>query len=270
MTQIHLFIALLLSCCLLQKTSSFSLGPTISTSRRTRSSDSKLFAVKPPKKSKKNKKPAGGGGGGFGSSSADASNANNNSKVRSVSGYQGSGTKPLRIAANTFDALRQEYGEDACHDIYVRSPLNDASTFWFVGKVARCMDITKLESSSTTVAIIPTPHDAVISQKRLILEYAKRQLRPQNMGGPFSEGLELWIAASSGDREMDAVQNKISLDHVTGSLASLSDGFHVANVGYNPEIYVGDEVTKGGLRIVRDEEGKPVKPVFEINESVKF
>lgn len=228
-----------------------------------------MFAVKPSKKkNKKNKKT--GGGGGFGAASSSSSsdgNANNNAKVRSVSGFQGSGTKPLRVAANTFDTLRQAYGEEACHDVYVRSPLNDESTFWFVGKVARCMDLEKCEEGSDGAAVVSTPQDAVISQKRLILEYAKRELRPQNMGGPFSEGLELWIAEESGDREMDAVQNKISLEHVKGSLSSLSEGFHVANVGYNPEIYVGDEVTKGGLRIVRDEEGKPVKPVFDINES---
>jgi hypothetical protein len=208
------------------------------------------------------------GGGGFGAPTRSADNSNNNAKVRAVSGYKGSGTKPLRIAANTFDRLRKEYDEDACHDVYVRSPLNDASTFWFVGKVARCTDMDKLVEGNDATKSVPTPYDAVISQKRLILEYAKRELRPQNMGGPFSEGLELWIAERPGDREMDAVQNKLNLEHVTGSLASLSEGFHVANVGYNPEIYVGDEVTKGGLRIVRDEEGKPVKPVFDINESV--
>jgi hypothetical protein len=233
-------------------------------------STTQLFAVKPTKKKNKGKtNKSNGGGGGFGAPAASsASNSNNNAKVRSVSGYRGSGTKPLRIAANTFDTLRKDYGEDACHDIYVRSPLNDASTFWFVGKVARCTDEDKLvEGNGDATKSVPTPHDAVISQKRLILEYAKRELRPQNMGGPFSEGLELWIAERPGDREMDAVQNKISLEHVTGSLAALSEGFHVANVGYNPEIYVGDEVTKGGLRIIRDDEGKPVKPVFDINES---
>ena len=43
--------------------------------------------------------------------------------------------------------------------------------------------------------------------------------------------------------------------------------FRVADVGFNPEIYVGDEVTKGGLRVTRDAQGRPTKPVFEINES---
>lgn len=38
----------------------------------------------------------------------------------------------------------------------------------------------------------PTEEEAILSQKRLILEYAKNQLRPQNMGGPYSKKLELW------------------------------------------------------------------------------
>ena len=36
----------------------------------------------------------------------------------------------------------------------------------------------------------PTKEKAVISQKRLILEYAKNQLRPQNMGGLYTWNLE--------------------------------------------------------------------------------
>ena len=110
---------------------------------------------------------------------------------------------------------------------------------------------------------IPTEFEAVISQKRLILEYAKNQLRPQNFGGPYAKSLELWLAP--GDTEMDVVQNKISLVKVTGSVADLSDTFSVADVGFNPEIYVGDEIKEGGLRVTRDAEGNPMKPVFEIN-----
>jgi hypothetical protein len=57
------------------------------------------------------------------------------------------------------------------------------------------------------VAVVPTPQEAVTSQKRLILEYAKRELRPQNMGGPYYEkALELWLAP--GNSEMDVVQTK--------------------------------------------------------------
>ena len=64
---------------------------------------------------------------------------------------------------------------------------------------------------------------------------------------------------------MDVVQNKVSLLPITGSSKDLREGFNVNDVGYNPEIYVGEEKEKGGLRVVRDAEGKPVKPVFEIN-----
>jgi len=133
------------------------------------------------KKTNKNKS-----GGGFGATPASSTF---NNKVRSVSGFSGSGTKPLRVAANTFDRLRKEYEKDCLNDVYVRSPLNDESTFWFVGKVARCLDVEKCQGTA-----IPTPQEAVLSQKRLILEYAKRELRPQNMGAPYEKVLELWLA----------------------------------------------------------------------------
>jgi len=194
-------------------------------------------------------------GGGFGTVTQAPSD-----KVRSFSGFSGSGTKQLRKAANTFDSLVKKHGKESVSDVYVKSPLNDPDLFWFVGKVARCIDENELHGDS-----IPTEDEAVLSQKRLILEYAKRELRPQNLGGPFSEGLELWLAP--GDSEMDCVQNKVSLTKVEGSTASLSDGFNVVDVGYNPEIYVGDEATKGGLRIVRDSEGHPIKEAFEVNHS---
>ena len=182
-------------------------------------------------------------------------------QTRTVSGHTGSGTKPLREAANTFDALRKAYGPESCHDLYVRSPSNDETLFWFVGKISRCTDSSKLKGT-----ILPTPNEAVICQKRLILEYASLQLRPQNLGGPYKNNLEIWTAP--GDSEMDAVQNKVSLEKVTGSAKEIRDGFSMKDVGFNPEIYVGDEIDKGGLRIVRDEEGKPVKPVFSINDGV--
>lgn len=245
------FLLFVLSC--LRPTWSFSVAALLP----TKSSDlqvSALFANKVNKKNKSKKKPSTSGG--FGGSSSST-----NPKVREVTGFQGSGTKPLRMAANTFDKLRDDYGTESVSDVYVRSPKNDPTLFWFVGKVARCVKEDDLQGTA-----IPTPEEAAISQKRLILEYSKRELRPQNMGGPFAEGLELWLAP--GDSELESVQNKVSFDKVEGSLTSLSDGFHVNDVGYNPEIYVGDEVQDGGLRVVRDDDGNPVKAVFEINEAV--
>ena len=64
---------------------------------------------------------------------------------------------------------------------------------------------------------------------------------------------------------MDVVQNKVTLVPIIGSSKDLREGFNVNDVGYNPEIYVGEEKEKGGLRVVRDNEGRPVKPVFEIS-----
>uniref|UniRef100_A0A7S4T578 Uncharacterized protein n=1 Tax=Ditylum brightwellii TaxID=49249 RepID=A0A7S4T578_9STRA len=219
-----------------------------------------LLHAKKSGPAKKKKTPANssssGGGGGFGSST---SNDDTSNKVRSVSGYTGSGTKPLRIAANTFDALRKKHGKDCTCDIYVRSPSNDAQICWFVGKVAREVDAEALVGTS-----VPSEMEAVLSQKRLILEYAKNQLRPQNLGGPYSKHLELWMAP--GDSEMDAVQNKVSFIKVDGSTKDLSEGFSVSDVGYNPEIYVGDEIKDGGLRVLRDEEGVPVKAAYDINQ----
>jgi len=212
-----------------------------------------LFA-KSPKRGTKSKSSSGGG---FGSSSSSSSSST--SQSRTVSGYTGSGTKPLRIAANTFDHIRKKYGKEATTDLYVKSPLNDPQLCWYVGKVIRIMDASDKDKKGST---LPTELDAVISQKRLILEYAKNQLRPQNFGGPYSKNLEVWIAP--GDSEMDVVQNKISLMKVTGSLKDLSEGFSVSDVGFNPEIYVGDEQKEGGLRVKRDENGDPVRAVFEI------
>jgi hypothetical protein len=160
-------------------------------------------------------------------------------------------------------------------DVYVRSPLNDEKTFWFVGKVIRHIPATENgnneeqqqqndDDEELDGTIYPTPAEAVLSQKRLILEYAKNQLRPQNFGGKYSTGLELWIGP--GNSEMDVVQNKVGLDKVEGSTSDLREGFSVKDVGYNPEIYVGEEKEKGGLRVIRDEMGRPVKPVFELND----
>jgi hypothetical protein len=202
---------------------------------------------------KKNKRSSSGGG--FG-----APSAKKGSKTRSVSGYTGSGTKPLAKAANNFDTIRKIYGKEGSSDLYIRSPLNDESLFWFVGKVVRRL---KSDDDDMDGTVVPTEMEAVISQKRLIIEYAKNQLRPQNFGGPYSKNLEIWIAP--GDSEMDVVQNKISLVKVTGSTSDLRDGFSVNDVGLNPEIYIGDERNEGGLRVNRDENGDPIKEVFEIN-----
>lgn len=210
---------------------------------------SSLFARKPNRKSGGTITGGSVSGGGFGTKPISQSN-----QVRTLSGHSGSGEKPLRQAANTFDALRSEFGVNCTNDVYCRSPLNDPETFWFVGKVA------------VRPGTAATADQAILSQKRLILEYSKRELRPQNLGGRFASMLELWLAP--GDSEMDAVQNKVSLEKVMGSATDLLPYFSVKDVGYNPEIYVGDEREKGGLRIKRDQDGKPFKPVFEVNQSL--
>jgi hypothetical protein len=205
-------------------------------------------------KKKANQKQSITSSGGFGSKTVVTG-----AKTRTVSGYSGSGTKPLREAANTFDLIRKKYGKESTSDLYMRSPLNDSELFWFIGKVNRRLENDEAIEGSVS----PTEMEAVLSQKRLIIEYAKNQLRPQNFGGPYSSSLEIWLAP--GDSEMDVVQNKISLVKVTGSIKDLREGFNVKDVGFNPEIYIGEEAKDGGLRVKRDENGDPVKPVFSIN-----
>lgn len=242
-------VAIILYSC--HEISSFTTYTTSLTSRQN--TEIRLFAKKSgSKKTKKNGD--GGSGGGFGTKTNAASTT---AQVRSVSGHAGSGEKPLRTAANTFDSIRAKHGKESTHDVYCYSPDNDRNTFWFVGKIA------------IRPGTAATAKQAALSQKRLILEYAKRELRPQNFGGIFSSNLELWLAP--GDTEMDAVQNKphTALVKVVGTTASdLAENFSVKDVGYNPEIYVGDEVEDGGLRIKRDPSGKPIKPVFEVNQSM--
>jgi hypothetical protein len=215
-------------------------------------------------------------------------NQNNlSNKLRSVSSaHVGAGSKALRQAALAFDRIRKAHGKEACRDVYVRSPLDSPTTFWFVGKVASQECGTTVATTTTASDAIAAPNSptemdtdtpsselewndfvaACLSQKRIILEYSKQHLRPHNFGGKFAPKLELWLAPA--DSEMDVAQNKVTLIPVRGSAADLPNTFSVDTVGYNPEIYIGDEVAKGGLRVERDEQGRPTKPVFQVNEAI--
>lgn len=191
-------------------------------------------------------------GGGFGST---ITNNTNNKKARSISGkHTGAGTKALASAANTFDRIRKLYGKEGTTDVYVRSPKNDESVFWFVGKVVRMLDNESknddtmengmsAEDNDKEIpqqqllagTVYPTISEAILSQKRLILEYAKCELRPQNMGLPqYAPHLELWMAP--GDSEMDVARNHVTLVKIEGSSKDLREGFNVNDVGYNPEV----------------------------------
>lgn len=178
-------------------------------------------------------------------------------KLRSISSSKtpGAGSKALRQSALTFDRIRKAHGKDTGADVYVRSPLDSPTRFWFVGKVA---------CEPNTAATVKA---ACLSQKRIILEYARQELRPSNMGGKYATALEVWWAPP--DSEMDVVRNLHNLTKVTGNVNDLPDDFSIEMVGYNPEIYLGDERTDGGLRVERDEHGRPTKPVFDIQEPRK-
>eukprot|EP00527_Entomoneis_sp_CCMP2396_P003508 CAMPEP_0198151872 /NCGR_PEP_ID=MMETSP1443-20131203/57504_1 /TAXON_ID=186043 /ORGANISM="Entomoneis sp., Strain CCMP2396" /LENGTH=269 /DNA_ID=CAMNT_0043817707 /DNA_START=60 /DNA_END=866 /DNA_ORIENTATION=- len=204
-------------------------------------------------KKKKGKAPAPSVGAGFGRAAAAPSVSSG------ISGQSGSGSKVLRKATNNYDRIRKEYAahdggvQAFCRDVYVRSPLNSETTLWFVGKVAR-EPKSKITRDNDNDTADEDDHkffnEAALALKRLILDYSRDQLRPQNMGGKYASALEVWLAA--GDSEMDVATNKASLEKVTGNAArDLPDAksWDFNAVGYDPEIYLGDEVTKGGLRV---------------------
>jgi hypothetical protein len=167
----------------------------------------------------------------------------------------------LRTAANLFDGIRKRRGAGAVRDVYVRSPANSPTTYWFVGKIASGAVVDGADALNDACF-----QQAAVAQKRLILEYAKGELRPQNLAGPtYSPSLELWLAP--GNSEMDVVQNKVDLVRVVGSAADLPEDLDLRTMGYNPEIYVGEERIKGGLRVERDEQGRRTKPSFDIQQS---
>lgn len=188
---------------------------------------------------------------GFGSNKPTTT-ARKKSKKKKGGGYTTvAGSKALRRAANAYDRLRSAHGPGA--DVYLRSPLDSATTFWFVGKVAFAPDVA-------------TAQTACIAYKRLILEYSQQELRPQNFGGRNAPALELWLAPP--DSEMDVVRNSVILEAVKGKAKDLlADDFDMEQVGYNPEIYMGDERAKGGLRVELDEQGRPTKEAFDVNTS---
>lgn len=232
--------------------SSIMIPANAATSISSSSSRSKDLNMVEKKKTKSTRS-----GGGFGSSSSTIANSHVK-KARSISGnHTGAGTKALASAANTFDRIRKLYGKEGTTDVYVRSPKNDESLFWFVGKVVRVLDReNSMEESNVAVddevnaeknnqmeqlllagSVYPTISETIVSQKRLILEYAKCELRPQNMGLPqYSPHLELWTAP--GDSEMDVARNHVTLVKVDGSSKDLREGFNVNDVGYNPEVRV--------------------------------
>ncbi len=158
-------------------------------------------------------------------------------------GRPGQGTRPLRSAALAYDALKEKGCQRA--DVYIVNPKSPANKdlFWYVGKVAFSGEATA--------------DDAISAQKRLILEHG-RALRPGDLA---SERLQVWRAP--GDSEMDVVRNLVTLTKAGGCSGGEWD---LEDVGFDPEVYVGDERTEGGLRVRRDPEtGEPLRKPFEVN-----
>jgi len=147
---------------------------------------------------------------------------------------------PQNVAkqGKTFKSIYAAGGKDTVMDIYVRDP--DTSTFWFVGKVARC---------TGTV----TPQGAVSRQWNLIEQHAAR-LRPNDLGVKFGK-LQIW--AAPGDSEMDVAYNRPFVKFVKMSPPEGVVDVPIAEVGFSGEVYVGGEE---GFRTARTEEGLPAKP----------
>lgn len=202
-------------------------------------------------------------GGGFGKAPASSTSP---SSVIPFSGHSGSGTKALRKVANQFDTIRKEHDVPiACRDVYIRSPLHSPTTFWFVGKIANVPPPSSNDGNDEEAVDSPRWIQTALLLKRIIFEYSKDQLRPQAMGGKYASSLELWLAPA--DSEMDVATNKVSLRPVRASLSDIEITLGASDIGYNPEIYVGEERVKGGLRVERDEHGVPTKAPYEVNFS---
>lgn len=154
--------------------------------------------------------------------------------------------------------------------------MSNCDTFWFIGKINH---LSEINSNEALIALTP-----------LLIEYSKT-LRPLELAGanalqnnnndPITNtntskdhGVQIWTAP--GNSEMDCVQHKVTLDYTPYSsysetyleelndkftrMMSTSDNIHI--IGYEPEIYQGGE---DGFRIKRDDDGRPVKAVVNVN-----
>ena len=124
--------------------------------------------------------------------------------------------------------------DDCINDIYVRNP--QLSSFWFVGKVARCTGTVSLEQ-------------AVARQWNLIEEHATR-LRPMELGRCFGT-CEVWV--SSGDSEIDMSENNPNnrlqkMERVVEG----SDSVNNFEVGLNLEVVTN---RGAGFFVVRNDDG---------------
>lgn len=127
--------------------------------------------------------------------------------------------------------------------MYARLSGNDI--FWFIGKIG-FKEGVQVES-------------AIYSQEMLLCEYA-RSLRPVELGGVASIGkrLQLWYAP--GNSEMDVAQNKLPLTRYSKDSVKITVSY--SEVGYEPEVYIDEEP---GFRVYRDNDGKCLKPAFEVD-----
>lgn len=65
---------------------------------------------------------------------------------------------------------------------------------------------------------------------------------------------------------MDAVRNLVDLEESRNNKDDDGeDGGEGKIIGFNPEIYVGEEQHKGGLRVKRFSDGKVCGDTFEVN-----
>ncbi|GMI47270.1 hypothetical protein TrCOL_g10558 [Triparma columacea] len=165
-------------------------------------------------------------------------------KKSNMSVLQGGGGA-LRELALKYDEMVKD-NDVTLRDVYVLdkdhvdpSDGGNIGTFWFVGKFA---------TRESGDAVAPPDRATVYTHsKNLVLK--------------LRHSRSLSIFTAPGNSEMEVVRN---LTPLTPLPNSDTDGGG-CEVGFNPEIYIGDEQHKGGLRVKRYEDGSICANTFEVN-----
>ena len=101
----------------------------------------------------------------------------------------------------------------------------------------------------------PSPPSSFPKQILTVIYSHAKKLNPTSLS---STHLKIYLAL--GDTELDVVRNVQPLLPISVSSEEVE-----FEVGFNPEIYTGDEVAKGGLRVKRSWNGEFIKEAFDVN-----
>jgi len=181
---------------------------------------------------------------GFGSKSPTSSgfggskgkNKGNLNKSKSSSGSD------LRKLALLYDSIIKITSKEKIKDVYVldtaaapgkgeNGDVKEIGMFWFVGKIA-----SREDSEDPEVLVSSSS-----SHKGTIYSHAK------NLVLKLRQSHKLSLFTAPGNTEMNVVRNLVELTPLLAVPPS-SSSLEGQELGFNPEIYVGDELLKGGLR----------------------